>query len=503
MEDEVTRLERQEAEVAQHLHEIYECKRRHEAAKDPTFRRIPRFFHKKPEMSPPHPEGIKSAAATVRELSKQRFLAKQECQILDDYDLKQIEMTLKSHQDDSGPFGREMDHRKVNYDHFCSMREQIPQKARKYFTAQSFLSMLQDEHGRIDKRDFYEKLCQTNDLAKTRITLYHYDSEGKGFLKETDLEMYIYDKIATMPMLMKMHENFVPYYVFTAVRRFMFFLDPKKTGKISIETLVSSDVMKMFLDLKEMHENLPPKQLARNWFSLQNAMSVYSTYLNLDEDENGMLNKRELIKYEGRNDQQKNNPVKLTEAFVDRVFEEIITYKMNEEDGESEMDYKTFLDFALAMENKSTLQALQYFWKLLDVQKTGYLNTFTINYFFRDVLQELIRSNLDTVDVADVKDEIYDMVKPKDPLRITFDDLYQSNVGHTIVSMLIDVNGFWAYDNRESMNYDEDDEEEEEEEAMAHQSPSVWNNDDGGSDDNSPHVGSGNLLDGDDPDNDF
>lgn len=40
----------------------------------------------------------------------------------------------------------------------------------------------------------------------------------------------MYDHIPTMPALRAIHDNFYPFYVFTAVRRFMFFLDPKRTG---------------------------------------------------------------------------------------------------------------------------------------------------------------------------------------------------------------------------------------------------------------------------------
>ena len=49
------------------------------------------------------------------------------------------------------------------------------------------------------------------------------------------------------------------------------------------------------------------------------------------------------------------------------------------------------------------------------------------------------------------QDEIFDMVKPEDPMYITFADLMRSGAGHTVVSMLVDVNGFWTYDNRESL----------------------------------------------------
>lgn len=54
-------------------------------------------------------------------------------------------------------------------------------------------------------------------------------------------------------------------------------------------------------------------------------------------DHNGLLSKNELSKYSWG----------LTDIFIDRVFEEYQTF-------EGEMDYKTFLDFVLAMENKKT-----------------------------------------------------------------------------------------------------------------------------------------------------
>ena len=66
-------------------------------------------------------------------------------------------------------------------------------------------------------------------------------------------------------------------------------------------------------------------------------MKVYEKYLKLDVDHNGLLSKKELANYSWG----------LTDIFIDRVFEEYQTF-------ENEMDYKTFLDFVLAMENKKT-----------------------------------------------------------------------------------------------------------------------------------------------------
>ena len=45
-----------------------------------------------------------------------------------------------------------------------------------------------------------------------------------------------------MPLASSMDDKFHAFYVFTAVRRFMFFLDPKRRSRIPIATLAASDI---------------------------------------------------------------------------------------------------------------------------------------------------------------------------------------------------------------------------------------------------------------------
>ncbi len=162
-------------------------------------------------------------------------------------------------------------------------------------------------------------------------------------------------------------------------------------------------------------------------------LPVSGVYLNLDQDHNGMLKKEELLKY---------GTGTLTPVFIDRVFQECLTY-------EGEMDYKTYLDFVLALGNRKAPQSIQYFFRILDVRQQGYLDAFTLNYFFRDILREMEKHHQEPVRYEDVKDEIFDMVRPVDPLRITLADLVSCGQGDTVVSILIDLNGFWTYENRE------------------------------------------------------
>jgi hypothetical protein len=65
----------------------------------------------------------------------------------------------------------------------------------------------------------------------------------------------------------------------------------------------------------------------------------------------------------------------------------------------------------------------------------------------RDVLQR-IQVQYDH-DPADVKDEIFDMVTPKEPGFITLQDLERSNIADTICAMLVDGLAYLDYDQRE------------------------------------------------------
>ena len=272
-------------------------------------------------------------------------------------------------------------------------------------------------------------------LFQTRIQISLYDSIGNGNLREKDLENYIFELIPTFSQLQSIPEAFQNYYVITAVRKFFFFLDPKKTGKIYIKDMLTSPILAELYDLRQEKSI---EELQMNWFSSQNAERVYKAYLRLDLDENGLLKKSELVKYQWG----------LTDIFIERIFEEYQTF-------DGEMDYKTFLDFVLAMENKKSPQSLAYFWKILDIYGKGSIDSFVINMFFKEVKTKLTQKDPDVENnfkVEDIKDEIFDMAKPEIQNQITLADLINCGQGDTIVSILTDAKAFFDYDQREVGN---------------------------------------------------
>ncbi|AQK95132.1 putative serine/threonine-protein phosphatase 2A regulatory subunit B'' subunit TON2 [Zea mays] len=175
-------------------------------------------------------------------------------------------------------------------------------------------------------------------------------------------------------------------------------------------------------------------------------------FLALDKDTNSTLSKQELKEYADGT---------LTEIFIERVFDEHVRRSKVGGGNSREMDFESFLDFVLALENKDTPEGLTYLFRCLDLNGRGFLTTADIHTLFRDVHQKWIEGGNYELCIEDVRDEIWDMVKPADPLRISLSDLLSCKQGGTIASMLVDVRGFWAHDNRENLLQEEEEQVEE------------------------------------------
>jgi len=364
-------------------------------------------------------------------------------------------------------------------------------------------------------------------LANVWRRLECYDSEGDGWLREHDVENYVFEALPELPALGGLQDNFYPFYVFTAVRKVFFALDPHRSGRVRVADLLASPVLREWLALfppdhphlvGSPHQQLPlahgaeggaagsgasspsaaaaaaaagdeavlaglaPAQRAQvqrtaaallasldaarlvaddgeggggggeggyapaalpvdepagisatNWFAAATAIRVYTQYLDLDGDQNGLLSPAELARAYGGT---------LTEAFLARLFATANTYG-------GEVDFKGYLDFVLALEYRQTPSSMRYLFRCLDLHGDGALTLPVLRHFFGDVAAKMAAAGHEPVDVANVCDECFDMVHPAAPGRITLEDVRRCGVGHTLLHLLTDAAGFWQYDNRE------------------------------------------------------
>ncbi|KAL1832545.1 hypothetical protein ACET3Z_002196 [Daucus carota] len=406
---------------------------------------LPSFYKKKPE------DG--SISHRVQRLAKCRFLKKQSDLLLNADDLDAMWACLRENCVIDDATGAE----KMNYEDFCHIAsectEQIGSKCRRFFSPSNFMKFEKDESGRIAILPFYLYVMRTVSLTQARIDMSELDEDSDGFLQAHQMKTYISDLIPNLAQLRDMPEAFIETYCRIAAHKFFFFCDPQRRGKACIKKVLLSNALQELMELhQESEEEVTDTEQAENWFSLTSAQRICDMFMALDKDMNGTLSKQELREYADGT---------LTDIFIERAFDEHIRRGKNGGGNSREMDFENFLDFLLALENKDTQEGLTYLFRCLDLHGRGFLTTADIHTLFRDVHQKWIDGGNYELCIEDVRDEIWDMVKPADPLRITLADLLSCKQGGTVASMLIDVRGFWAHDNRENLLQEEDEPEEE------------------------------------------
>lgn len=362
-----------------------------------TFKTIPKFFHAPPSSDDTLRQNLRKEAHSL-------FLQKRSQELLDNEELSALWSILEKHCTQVSPQGQQL----IGYDDYLKVLQTMNSKCRKYLTARLFakLQCHSGYPGKVEIASIFKYTMRKVWLTQGRIGLSFYDDIGLGYLREIDMENYIIDIIPTLAQISGcVQPSFLSFYVCTVVKKFFFFLDPLHTGRIRIRDVLVSGLLTELLELRE--EDTSKESQEHNWFSMPSVLTVYGNYLNLDKDHNGMLSKQELADY---------GTGTLTSVFLDRVFDECRTY-------DGEMDYKTFLDFVLALDNRHEPQSLHYLFRILDVQHQGYLTAQTLHYFFKGIQEQIRAVKAEAVNFEDLKDEIFDMVKPKDPYKITLQDL--------------------------------------------------------------------------------
>eukprot|EP00967_Tisochrysis_lutea_P140017 scaffold255186_cov29-Tisochrysis_lutea.AAC.2 len=275
-----------EREVQEELVRIWRKKKDREVLKHPSFAQIPRFYVKKTSstraaashsssagVSLPVPidESKRPGAlmeAEMDRLVRHRLQEHMMSLVLEPSELDECWRLLRAH---ASPPASPTDER-INYDGFCQVAEAMPPRASEmFFCASHFLRLPLDQWGRISVLHFFQWLRCKNALLRTRAELSMYDTSADGTLSERELEQWVSDLIPQLPALQELRDEFAPFYKqypsgthqVTAVRKFFFFLDPKRRGRISLHKLLSSPIMHELLELRR--NDITPDELAYNW----------------------------------------------------------------------------------------------------------------------------------------------------------------------------------------------------------------------------------------------
>ncbi|KPA80579.1 hypothetical protein ABB37_04779 [Leptomonas pyrrhocoris] len=308
---------------------------------------------------------------------------------------------------------------------------------------QLFLSCPRNAEKAVDIAVMYQTFAKQVSLVKCEAELIMWDSNNDGRLSEDEVENYVKDLAPRIAALTSMSNDLLPFYCCTVSRRLFWDLDPGNRGVLRIHSLLQSSVMNEWVSLQLMSEDDP-----QNWFGAAVTQQLYNKFVMLDTRNKGTLNVDNLRAYKKGlptviDDGLPLDTSPLCALFIDRYFE------TNTLMTRSEMDYRKFVDFVIAVELLPQCSRPHFFWNILDLDGTGVVTPMIVNQFFRETHAKLVAAGLDVPSRETVVQEVFDLVEKAEPLRITRAEFVRSPQAGLFVGLLIDCLSFWTYENRE------------------------------------------------------
>ncbi|KAH9598800.1 hypothetical protein LSM04_001714 [Trypanosoma melophagium] len=308
---------------------------------------------------------------------------------------------------------------------------------------QLYLSCPRSPTGGVEIAHIYQRFAKQVSLVKCEAELIMWDTNNDGRLTEDEMESYVRDLVPRVDALRNLTEDILPFYCCTVSRRIFWALDPGSRGSVSIDALLQSPVMDEWVSLQLMREDQP-----RNWFSASITSHLYEKFLLLDTRNKGTLNADNMKRYKKGlptvvDDGLPPNIGPLSSLFIDRFFETNVMM------ASSELDFRKFVDFVIAVEFLPQCQRPLFFWNILDIEGNGVLSPVHVNYFFRETHSKLVGAGLEVPSRETVVQEAFDLIPTAEPLRITREEFINAPQAGLFVALIIDCLSFWTYEIRE------------------------------------------------------
>ena len=137
--------------------------------------------------------------------------------------------------------------------------------------------------------------------------------------------------------------------------------------RMSFREFKRSHILKSLLDI----EAEPDINLNPDFFSYEDFYVIYIRFWELDNDHDFQLSREELSKYSGYT---------LSRKTLERIFSQTVKNFEFEE----KMGFGDFVWFILCVEDKTTEQSIEFWFKVIDLDGNGVIMGYEIEYFTRN-----------------------------------------------------------------------------------------------------------------------
>jgi len=264
-------------------------------------------------------------------------------------------------------------------------------------------------------------------------------SEHNQWIEREDFSIFINAILLTHPGLefLQSTSEFQERYADTVMSRIFFVYDRKDVGRIYLADLrrYKPSVIETWKQLAD-HDDI---KMARDYFSYEHFYVIYCTFWELDADHDFLLDKDDLLKYDGH---------ALSRRAIDRIFSEIPTKFTSGVPGR--MGYEDFIRFLLCDQDRSTDRSVEYWFQLFDLDCDGSIGGQEMHYFYEEQLQRMECLNYETINFRDIMCQMNDMIFPKTEGQFRLSDFKRRRkFAGTFFSLFSSLNKLLNFEHRD------------------------------------------------------
>lgn len=259
---------------------------------------------------------------------------------------------------------------------------------------------------------------------------------NKDYIVNSDFKLFLQDLLDNHPGLDFLKETpaFQEKYAETVIVRIFYTVNRSMNRRISFEEFSKSNLVET-IKLLDQEDDI---NLVHDYFSYEHFYVLYCKFWELDTDHDFIIDESDLQKY---------GSYSLTNRIISRIFAGAPRKLSSCQ--QKKMNYEDFIWFCLSEEDKNSETGVDYWFRCVDLDNDGFISGFEMEYFYTEQLARMESISQDTIQFSDIICQLVDMVKPRDPKRITTKDLKKSKMASIFFNVLFNLNKFVAYEQRD------------------------------------------------------
>lgn len=228
-------------------------------------------------------------------------------------------------------------------------------------------------------------------------------------------------------------------YIQTVIARIYFNLNRNWSGKLTLTELRRGNLLQVLALLSKLDDI----NQVTEYFSYEHFYVIYCKFWQLDKDHDLLLSRADLARHNDR---------AISSLVIERIFMGIVSQSAclaRDMRQTQRMNYTDFVWFLIAEEDKKHPRAIEYWFRLMDLDGDGYISMFEMEYFYAEQQRRLAAMQIEPLPFVDTACQVLDLVNPRERNKITLHDLKRTKMATIFFDTFINLEKYLEHESRE------------------------------------------------------